>query len=137
MTKAPLSTVVMGVLILGLFLAQASVEAKSCSCVRRTGATQLCARDCGCLFTRQNRCPSSHPCKTLSLEVGDDESEQSNVDENKINEYCKLGCAFSVCENKTTPQESVVLELDGAVERCNDACFELSNKNSNIAVVTA
>ncbi|KAI3919068.1 hypothetical protein MKW98_016621 [Papaver atlanticum] len=136
--KAPLGTVIMSVLILGLFLAQASVEAKSCSCVRRTGARKLCAGDCGCLFTRPNRCPSSHPWARISdfqntVEVGDEAEEQSNVvDGNKINEYCKLGCAFSVCENITTTQQS-----DEAVARCNDACFDLCNKNSNIAAITA
>ncbi|KAI3846271.1 hypothetical protein MKW92_026204 [Papaver armeniacum] len=120
----------MSVLILGLFLPPASVEAKSCrdskagrncyvACVRRTGARKLCARYCGCLFTRQNRCPST--------QVADETEEQSNVaDENKINECCKLGCAFSL-----------FLELDKAVSRCNEACFEWCNKNTNIAVVTA
>ncbi|KAI3961032.1 hypothetical protein MKW92_017177 [Papaver armeniacum] len=149
MTRAPLGTVIMSVLILGLFLAQASVEAKSCcdskagrncyvACVRRTGARKLCARDCGCLFTRQNRCPSSHPWARISdfqnsAEVADETEEQINVaDENKINEYCKLGCAFSMCENVTSTQES-----DEAVSRCNEACFKWCNENTNIAVVTA
>ncbi|XP_026443122.1 alpha-hordothionin-like isoform X2 [Papaver somniferum] len=147
--KAPFGSVIIGVLILGLFIAQASVEARSCcdskagrncyqACVRRTGATKLCARSCGCRFTRENRCPSSHPWANTSnfqnSDNGDEFEEQSNVtNENKINEYCKLGCAFSVCKNINTPQDS---ELDEAVERCNDACFDLCNKNSNIAVVT-
>ncbi|KAI3919066.1 hypothetical protein MKW98_016619 [Papaver atlanticum] len=144
-TKAPLGTVVLGVLILGLFLAQASVEARSCcaskagrncyqACVRRTGATKLCATDCGCRFTKENRCPSSHPWAKIS--DFQNSEEQSNIaDENKINEYCKLGCAFSVCKNIASPQESEL--ADEAVERCYDACFELCNKNSSIAVVTA
>ncbi|XP_026432166.1 alpha-hordothionin-like isoform X2 [Papaver somniferum] len=147
--KAPLGSVIIVVLILGLFIAQASVEARSCcgskagrncyqACVRRTGATQLCARSCGCRFTRENRCPSSHPWAKISdfqnsVEGGDELEEQSNVaDENKINEYCKLGCALSVCRNIASSQES-----DEAVDRCYDACFELCNKNSSIAVVTA
>ncbi|KAI3832150.1 hypothetical protein MKX03_016689 [Papaver bracteatum] len=148
--KAPLGSVIIGVLILGLFIAQVSVEARSCcnskdgrncyqACVTRTGATKLCARSCGCRFTRENRCPSSHPWANISNSqdsdgIGYEFEEQSNVvDENKINEYCKLGCAFSVCKNINTPHDSD----EAAVERCNDACFQLCNKNYNIAVVTA
>ncbi|KAI3832149.1 hypothetical protein MKX03_016688 [Papaver bracteatum] len=145
--KAPLGSVIIGVLILGLFIAQASVEARSCcdskagrncyqACVTRTGATKLCARSCGCRFTRENRCPSSHPWANISN--SEDSGKKKIYSElswtkKKINEYCKLGCAFSVCKNINTPHDSD----EAAVERCNDACFQLCNKNYNIAVVTA
>ncbi|KAI3961034.1 hypothetical protein MKW92_017179 [Papaver armeniacum] len=152
--KAPLGSVIIGVLILGLFIAQASVEARSCcdskagrncyqACVSRTGATKLCARSCDCRFTKDNRCPPSHPWAEISnsqdsVDIGVEFEQQSNaVVENKINEYCKLGCAFSVCKNINTAHDSVVSKLDEVVERCKDACFELCNKNSIIAAVTA
>ncbi|KAI3832154.1 hypothetical protein MKX03_016693 [Papaver bracteatum] len=138
--KAPLGSVIIGVLILDLSCCD-SKAGRNCyqACVTRTGATKLCARSCGCRFTRENRCPSSHPWANInnsqdSVSIGYEFEEQSNVvDEKKINKYCKLGCAFSVCKNINTPHDSD----EAAVERCNDACFQLCNKNYNIAVVTA
>ncbi|KAF5203401.1 hypothetical protein FRX31_007006, partial [Thalictrum thalictroides] len=53
-----------------------------------------------------------------------------------INEYCKLGCASSVCDSISTLQisdagEAVVKE---AVGQCKNACSAFCSKGSTIAL---
>lgn len=140
--RVPLGALVMGVLILGLFLVQTPVEAKSCckstvgrncyNACRLRFARQVCASTCSCKIVGGNRCPPGYP--KLSGFLNSEEFEDKAVEEaNLINEYCKLGCVDSECDNKiTTLQKS-----EEEVERCNNACLELCNKNSNIVAVTA
>ncbi|KAF5186943.1 Thionin-2.2 [Thalictrum thalictroides] len=49
-----------------------------------------------------------------------------------INEYCKLGCASSVCEAISTLQISDAGEevVNGAVEQCTEACSAFCTKGS-------
>ncbi|KAI3846269.1 hypothetical protein MKW92_026202 [Papaver armeniacum] len=141
--RVPLGSLVMGVLVLGLFLVQTPVEAKSCckstvgrncyNACRLRFARQVCASTCSCKFVGGNRCPPGYP-KLSGFLNSEEFEDQANVEEAyQINEYCKLGCVASECDNKiTTPQKS-----EKEVERCNNACLELCNKNSNIVAVTA
>ncbi|KAF5178959.1 Thionin [Thalictrum thalictroides] len=129
--------VIMGVLILGLVVAQ--TEAKSCC---RTNSRRdcfqicrlsvhtprpVCARICDCIIIEGNRCPDSHPSSSML--------ENSGL----INEYCKLGCASSVCDTITTNQNSDVHDekLKEAVEHCVNACSELCNKGAGTALASA
>ncbi|KAF5208351.1 hypothetical protein FRX31_002062 [Thalictrum thalictroides] len=55
-----------------------------------------------------------------------------------ISEYCKLGCASSVCDTITaTNQNSGEGEVIEAVEHCVNACSELCNKDSKTALASA
>ncbi|RZC86703.1 hypothetical protein C5167_030050 [Papaver somniferum] len=141
--RIPLGALVMGVLILGLFLMQTPVEAKSCckstigrncyNACRLRFARQVCASTCSCKIVGGNRCPPGYPKLSSSLNSEEFE-DQANVEvASQINEYCKLGCVASECDNKiTTPQKS-----EEEVERCNNACLEICNKNSNTVAITA
>ncbi|KAF5203591.1 Thionin [Thalictrum thalictroides] len=122
--------VIMGLLILGLVVAQ--IEAKSCcrnttgrncyNTCRFAGGTQsVCASLCDCIHVTGN-CPSTHPRSNMLESSGD-----------MINEYCKLGCASSVCDTISTNQNSGEGEVNEAVEHCVNACSELCNKGAKTA----
>ncbi|KAI3962234.1 hypothetical protein MKX01_030784 [Papaver californicum] len=144
--KAPLGALVMGILILGLFLVQTPVEAKSCckstvgrncyNACRLRFARKTCASTCSCKIVGGNRCPSGYP-KLSGFLNSEDFEDQTNIEDQayQINEYCKLGCISSECGDNitTTPQKYSEEE----VEQCNNVCLELCNKNFNIAAVTA
>ncbi|MCL7032276.1 hypothetical protein MKW94_004307 [Papaver nudicaule] len=103
--KAPLGALIMGVLILGMFIAQTPVEAKSC-CKSTVGrncynvyrlrfARPVCASTCSCKIDKGNRCPSSYP-KISGFLNSEEFEEQTNVEDQAyaFNEYCKLGCVL-------------------------------------------
>ncbi|KAF5188805.1 Plant thionin, partial [Thalictrum thalictroides] len=71
-------------------------------------------------------CPSTHP-RSNKL-------ESSGA---MINEYCKLGCASSVCDTLSTNQNSGEGEVNEAVEHCVNACSELCNKGAKTALASA
>ncbi|XP_057775450.1 probable thionin-2.4 [Salvia miltiorrhiza] len=53
----------------------------------------------------------------------------NDILENTANEYCKLGCASSVCAAITTLQNSDASEVvNGAVEKCRQACSAFCTK---------
>ncbi|KAF5207011.1 hypothetical protein FRX31_003402 [Thalictrum thalictroides] len=57
-----------------------------------------------------------------------------------IDDYCKLGCASSVCNTISTLRnfEDADEEVaNKALELCNNACSDFCTKGSNIALVTA
>ena len=135
--RIPLSTVIMGVLILGLVVAQTQVEAKSCcpstsarncyNVCRLTGASrERCASLCGCKIV-SGTCPPGYLHSISTLESS-----------GAINDYCKLGCASSVCntigthDDNSDVGEEVVNET---VEHCHKACSEFCNKG--VALATA
>ncbi|KFK26918.1 hypothetical protein AALP_AA8G310400 [Arabis alpina] len=80
----------------------------------------------GCISFSGNTCSGAYPYG--NLENSDD----------AVNEYCKLGCGFSVCGALTTLQNSEASEVvNGAVEECTKACSTLCTKGSLGAVETA
>ncbi|XP_010461707.1 PREDICTED: probable thionin-2.4 [Camelina sativa] len=130
-------TVILSALIMSLFMAQIQVDAKSCcpstqsrNCysVCRFGAVtprQTCAQTCSCKIV-QGTCPSGYTHDSL-------ENSGDNV-----NEYCKIGCASSVCGALTTLQNSDASEsANGAVAQCTKACSNFCTKDSSNAVETA
>nr|AAB33008.1 crambin precursor=thionin variant Thi2Ca9 [Crambe abyssinica, seeds, Peptide Partial, 135 aa] [Crambe hispanica subsp. abyssinica] len=131
-------TVILSVLIMSLVMAQNQVEAaKSCyptksarntfDVCRLTGTSMgLCAAISECKILSVTKCPSNLPYNNLK-NSGD-----------AVNEYCKLGCASSVCGSLTTLQSSDASEIvDGAVAQCTNACSDFCTKGSAHAVETA
>ncbi|KAI3894528.1 hypothetical protein MKX03_027558 [Papaver bracteatum] len=138
--KAPLGALIMGVLILGLLIVQTPVEAKRCcktafgrycyNLCRLTSPRTNCDRICNC-FRWGGRCPREYPYLS---------AYQTNVKDQayQINEYCKLGCVSSECGDNIINTSQPAQKSDEEVERCNNACLEICNKNSNTeAAVTA
>ncbi|KAL8510854.1 hypothetical protein ACS0TY_017603 [Phlomoides rotata] len=126
--------VIMSALLVSLVLGQMQVEAKSCcpttsarniynSC-RFTGASRpVCASLSGCIIVTGPTCPNGWDRDIL---------------ENTVNEYCKLGCVSSVCGAITTLQNSDASEVvNGAVEKCTNACSAFCTKGTITAVETA
>ncbi|KAI3895067.1 hypothetical protein MKX03_004141 [Papaver bracteatum] len=147
--KAPLGALIMGVLILGLLIVQTPVEAKSCcktafgrhcyNLCRLTSPRQNCDRICFCIRFFGSRCPREFPHLKGFLNP-EDQAYQTNVKDQayQINEYCKLGCVSSECGDNIITTSQPAQKSDEEVERCNNACLEICNKNSNTeAVVTA
>nr|AAB33010.1 crambin precursor=thionin variant Thi2Ca11 [Crambe abyssinica, seeds, Peptide Partial, 130 aa] [Crambe hispanica subsp. abyssinica] len=129
--------VILSVLIMSLVIAQNQVEAKSCcpsitarntyNVCRLPGTPRpVCASISGCKILSVTKCPSNLPYENLK-NSGD-----------VVNEYCKLGCASSVCGALTTLQNSDASEVvDGAVAQCTNACSNFCTKGSANAVETA
>ncbi|XP_023633900.1 thionin [Capsella rubella] len=128
-------TMILGLLIVSLVMAQIQVEAKSCcpnttarncyNVCRLPGTPRpTCASLCGCKIVEGPTCP---PGPRDILENSGD----------AFNEYCKLGCASSVCGALTTLQNSDANEVvNGAAVQCTKACSELCTKGSSNAVET-
>ncbi|XP_010454524.1 PREDICTED: thionin-like [Camelina sativa] len=130
-------TLILSVLVISLVMAQIQVEAKSC-CPNTTARNcynvcrlpgtgrETCAKLCGCKIIKGTKCPPGYTHDILG-NSGD-----------VVNEYCKLGCASSVCDTLTTLQNSDASEIvNGAVVQCTDACSEFCTKGSSNAVETA
>ncbi|KAI3919630.1 hypothetical protein MKW92_035098 [Papaver armeniacum] len=152
--KSPaLSAMMVGVLLMGLFLAQTPVEAKSCckntvarncyNACRLTGTRILCAPVCNCKIISGTQCPSDYP-KLNSLFNTETVEEANTKEAYATSEFCKLGCTSSVCSNimalhKSTA--SLVSELEESVKEaaksCDNACFQFCNKKSDSAAVAA
>ncbi|XP_010454551.1 PREDICTED: thionin isoform X2 [Camelina sativa] len=122
-------TLILSVFVMSLFMAQIQVEAKSCcpnttarncyNVCRLTGASrETCAKLCGCKIV-EGPCPPG----------------PRGILENSVSEYCKLGCASSVCGTLTTLENSDASEIvNGAVVPCTEACSELCTKRSSNVV---
>lgn len=123
--------VVITVLLLNLVVGQLQVEAKSrCpstairnaySVCRLTRASKaICASICGCKIVDGPTCPNGYTHDILQKTGGE-----------AANEYCKLGCASSVCSAIATLQNFDQGELvNGAVEKCVVTCSALYTKYS-------
>ncbi|KFK42264.1 hypothetical protein AALP_AA2G233000 [Arabis alpina] len=132
-------TVILSVLIMRLVMAQIQLgAAKSCcpsldarddyDLCRLVGYSKDdCASTNGCkLVNKGGTCPSGYPNDNL----------QNSGD--LVNEYCKLGCASSVCGAITTLQSfDKSVTVDGAVAQCTKACSTLCTKGSTSALKTA
>ncbi|KFK42276.1 hypothetical protein AALP_AA2G234900, partial [Arabis alpina] len=87
---------------------------------------ETCARYSGCIIVNGGNCPPDYPKDNLE-NSGD-----------LVNEYCKLGCASSVCGAITSVQNFEKSEIvDGAVAQCTKACSTLCTKGSTNALKTA
>ncbi|XP_018462017.2 thionin-like [Raphanus sativus] len=129
--------VILSVLIMSLVMAQNQVEGKSCcpgttarnayNICRLTGSSRkTCAKISGCKIVSGTTCPQGYLHEIIE-NSGD-----------AVNEYCKLGCASSVCGGLTTLQDSDASEIvNGAVAQCTDTCAYFCTKGSAKAVETA
>nr|AAB33009.1 crambin precursor=thionin variant Thi2Ca10 [Crambe abyssinica, seeds, Peptide Partial, 134 aa] [Crambe hispanica subsp. abyssinica] len=130
-------SVILSVLIISLVMAQNQVEAKSCcpsitarntyNICRLPGTPRpVCATLSGCIIQSDSTCKPPYPYGDLK-NSGD-----------AVNEYCKLGCASSVCGSLATFQNSDASKIvDGAVAQCTNACSNFCTKGSANAVETA
>ncbi|XP_010426003.1 PREDICTED: thionin-2.2-like [Camelina sativa] len=118
------AAMLMTVLMMSLLMVQIQVEAKIC-CPSQNARTAYticdytpkipqfaCLLSTGCKKVNDDgRCPSGSIYSRLE-NSGD-----------AVNEYCKLGCASSVCSAMTTLRNSDGTEIvAGAVENCTKAC---------------
>ncbi|KAF5195914.1 Thionin-2.2 [Thalictrum thalictroides] len=131
-------TVIFGLLILSLVLAQVQVEAKKKSCCPSTLKRNI-YNACRLKFS-QETCAKTSGCKLEDKTCP--EGWQKAILENSgdaINEYCKLGCASSVCYAITTLETSDAGEevVNEAVEQCTNACSEFCTKGSTSAIEIA
>ncbi|KAI3962254.1 hypothetical protein MKW92_015852 [Papaver armeniacum] len=153
--KSPaLSAVMIGVLLMVLFLAQTPVEAKSCckntaarncyNTCRLTGAPRpVCAAGCNCKIISGTKCPKDYPRLNSLLNTETDE-ETDTKEAYATSDFCKLGCASSVCSNIMDLHKStagLVSELEESVKEaaksCDNACFQFCNEKSDSAAVAA
>ncbi|KAF5202146.1 Thionin [Thalictrum thalictroides] len=138
--RTPFGTVLLGILILCLVIAQTKVEAKVCCqgnlgrfCNKACYWTQPkwydCVKLCGCKDVSGN-CPPGYDYDYPSI------SPLKNS-AGTINEYCQEGCASSACKTIiSTLQNSGAQVMKEVMDRCNNACYELCTKGS-IALETA
>ncbi|KAF5175275.1 Thionin [Thalictrum thalictroides] len=133
--RTPIGSVVLGVLILCLVVAHIQVEAvvccqgpwgRACHTACLISPVKIpfvtCETTCGCVLADQT-CPPGYP-SIIPLQ-----SSSASA----IIEFCKLGCASSVCNIGKSTREQV---LKGSViEQCNNACSEVcTNQGSTIAL---
>nr|ABA87107.1 thionin [Salvia miltiorrhiza] len=117
----------MGALLVSLVLGQIQVEAKKSCCpsttarnIYNTCRLRLPASSCadlsGCKVIDGGTCPTGWT---------------NDILENTVDEFCKLGCASSVCAAITTLQNSDASEVvNGAAEKCSQACSAFCTKAS-------
>ncbi|VVA96769.1 unnamed protein product [Arabis nemorensis] len=129
--------VVLSVFIMSLVMAQIQVEAWACcptdaardifsECTYSGKVWTFCESKSGCQLNRYNVCPPGYYHGILE-KSGD-----------VVNEYCKLGCASSMCGAMTTLKNSDASKIvKGAVEKCVKACSTLCTKGSMTAFQTA
>ncbi|CAH2048048.1 unnamed protein product [Thlaspi arvense] len=129
-------TVILSALIMTLVMARIQVEAKICCpsasakalydiCIRAFYG-RTCLPKSGC--KDEDPCPPGYPYDIL----------KSSAQGDAVNEYCKLGCDFSMCGVMTTLQNSGANEIvNGAVVQCTKACSTICNKGSLTAVKSA
>nr|AAM62681.1 thionin Thi2.2 [Arabidopsis thaliana] len=130
-------TVISSLLIISLVLAQIQVEAKICCptkddrsvyfvCMLSVSSQFYCLLKSKCKNTSQTICPPGYTNDILE-NSGD-----------AVNEYCKLGCASSVCGALTTLQNFDASKvLSEAVEQCTKACSSVCTGGSTAAVKSA
>nr|AAB33006.1 crambin precursor=thionin variant Thi2Ca5 [Crambe abyssinica, seeds, Peptide Partial, 118 aa] [Crambe hispanica subsp. abyssinica] len=91
-------------------------------------AEPICATDTGCIIIPGATCPGDYANNIL----------KNSAQGNAVNEYCKWGCASSVCGALTNLQNSDAREIvNGAVRQCTNACFDFCTNGSAKAVETA
>ncbi|CAA7041570.1 unnamed protein product [Microthlaspi erraticum] len=96
-------------------------------CKERSSWSQ-CLPFTGCRVASGDTCPPGYPYDILKKTAQGD----------AVNEYCKLGCGFSVCGALTTLQNSDASEIvSDAVEQCTKACSTICNKGSLAAAKSA
>ncbi|KFK38502.1 hypothetical protein AALP_AA3G121400 [Arabis alpina] len=132
-------TVILSVLIMSPVMTQSQIQVEAEICCPSTSARNdfdTCSNYGG---GSASYCASVSECKIVDGTCP--EGYTRDILENSsetVNEYCKLGCASSVCGALTTLQNSDASEvMNKAVEKCTKACSTFCTKGSKIAVKTA
>ncbi|CAA7034400.1 unnamed protein product [Microthlaspi erraticum] len=137
-------SVVLSVLIMSVVLAQIQVEAsKKYCCATQADFGNLfnclfggdpefpCVYRNHCIIIDTTTCPPEFPISRFST---------NNLENSGkiVDEYCKLGCASSVCGAITTLPKSDASEIvNEAVAQCTNACSTFCSKGSKTAHETA
>ncbi|CAH2048046.1 unnamed protein product [Thlaspi arvense] len=129
--------VILSVVIMTLLMGQIQAEPTLCcpnlsartayiTCRMGGASDATCLTRTGCIGVSGDTCPPGYPDDILK-NPGD-----------AVNEYCKLGCAFSVCGAMTALKNSDANGIwNGAAEQCTNACSTLCNKGSLTTVKSA
>ncbi|XP_057798830.1 probable thionin-2.4 isoform X1 [Salvia miltiorrhiza] len=125
-------SLIMSALLVSLVLGQFEVGAAKSCCPnpKARNVFNLCSFTPG---GSDSVCASLSGCKIVNGECpnGWNYSFLENTGGNAVHEYCKLGCASSVCAAITTLQNSDASEVvNEAVEKCSQACSALCTKAS-------
>ncbi|CAN6298541.1 unnamed protein product [Urochloa humidicola] len=121
------------VLFLGLALEQIAADSESCcpsnsarnvynTCRFAGGSRSMCAKLSGCRLRGQN-C-DGYPYLTHSI----------SGEANAHLEFCKLGCASSVCNNIKAVVGNE--EANDVLDRCGELCYRFCTKHIDTAVTT-
>uniref|UniRef100_A0A0D9WQR8 Uncharacterized protein n=1 Tax=Leersia perrieri TaxID=77586 RepID=A0A0D9WQR8_9ORYZ len=128
-------SLIMCLLVLCLVQEMIHVEAKSCcpsttarnmynSCRLAFGTRELCSKLAGCKIV-DGKCKPPFIHHTL----------HSDSDESDVLDFCKLGCASSVCSNINTFVGNE--EGNDSMECCNEACNRFCTKEAEIVSVVS
>ncbi|XP_057798831.1 probable thionin-2.4 isoform X2 [Salvia miltiorrhiza] len=121
-------SLIMSALLVSLVLGQFEVGAAKSCCPnpKARNVFNLCSFTPG---GSDSVCASLSGCKIVNGECPN--GWNYSFLENTVHEYCKLGCASSVCAAITTLQNSDASEVvNEAVEKCSQACSALCTKAS-------
>ncbi|CAA7018305.1 unnamed protein product [Microthlaspi erraticum] len=116
-------TVVLGLLIMSLVMAQTQIEARSCC--PTTNARNV-YNTCRLGGIPRPTCASLSGCKLIDGNCPPGFLKDNSGD--VVNEYCKLGCVSSVCGAITTLQSTDESEIVNG--ECTKACSTLCTKGS-------
>ncbi|MCL7030763.1 hypothetical protein MKW94_028842 [Papaver nudicaule] len=120
---ALISVMMIGVILMGLFLAQTPMVDGLLACCQNAHAKR-CLIHCR-TNTRASRGMCTEACSCVY------KNEYGGVKEEDTNDFCKLGCASSVCSHIIAlhkSAEGIEEAVKEAVERCNSACYQLCDK---------
>ncbi|CAN6287496.1 unnamed protein product [Urochloa humidicola] len=129
-----LKSFIVVVLFLGLALEQIAAGSEGCcpstparniynTCRLTGGSKSMCANLSGCRLAGQN-C-AGYPYLT-----------HSNSGEANALEFCKLGCASSVCSNIKSVVVGNEAANDVQLDRCGELCYRFCTKHVDTAATT-
>ncbi|KAG9138682.1 hypothetical protein Leryth_018566 [Lithospermum erythrorhizon] len=103
---------VLVVMVLGIFIGQSSATFKDCY--------GKCFFSC-MIEPAQNLCTCTTTCLKNCIFS---ETHQQNLEEDSNNSlnFCKLGCAFSMCTGISSKQKPNAEKVDGCLGSCSNAC---------------
>nr|BAD61989.1 putative thionin Osthi1 [Oryza sativa Japonica Group] len=130
-------SLIMCVLVLGLVLQQETIKVGAKSCCPTTTARNI-YNACRFAHGTRERCSKLSGCKIVDGKCKPPYIHHTLHDfaeELDVLDFCMLGCTSSVCSNINTCKLNE--EGNGAVERCNEACYHFCNKEADIVTIVS
>uniref|UniRef100_A0A0E0LC30 Uncharacterized protein n=1 Tax=Oryza punctata TaxID=4537 RepID=A0A0E0LC30_ORYPU len=124
-------------LVLGLVLQQEKIHVEASSCCPSTTARNVYN---SCRFAGGSRdyCFKLSDCKNKdgSCEPPYDHlTDHPDSEKSDVLDFCKLGCTSALCSKIKTFAANE--EVNGVVERCNDACYRFCTNEAQTATVVS